>query len=350
MSKATVSYLEHKGICLEPTAPYTPQQNGKAESLNRVLLMKARPMLLASGLDHRVHWWRVVMHANWLRNRSPYQPVGRTPYEGFYGTVPDVSDVHVFGGQVCVTIPKHQRGDKFMPTGAYGKFLGIDGGAYTILLDDGHVIRSRDVRFTEATSGTGNVTSGSVPSDSGSDDVSVPVPVPQPAVQPAVQPALQPAVQPVVQPAVQSAVQPPVQPTDVAAGAGQAGSSRGGNAVTPARTQQQAGVQRTAVYSPLVRLDTGVTGNAASEGAADAGPAADDEAVEDEEEPAARRSARAALAPDRYGFGRVGRSLLASDSRSQGQYSFRGSPGGCSLQSRGSTSIPPGRVLAGSYG
>ena len=45
------SFCKDKGIKLETTVRYTPEQNGAAERLNRTLLDKVRPMLADSGLS-----------------------------------------------------------------------------------------------------------------------------------------------------------------------------------------------------------------------------------------------------------------------------------------------------------
>jgi transposase InsO family protein len=39
------TFYESKGILHETTAPYTPEQNGKAERLNRTLMERVRAML-----------------------------------------------------------------------------------------------------------------------------------------------------------------------------------------------------------------------------------------------------------------------------------------------------------------
>ena len=41
---------ESSGIIHQKSAPYTPQQNGKAERMNRTIVEKARTMLYDAGL------------------------------------------------------------------------------------------------------------------------------------------------------------------------------------------------------------------------------------------------------------------------------------------------------------
>lgn len=54
------SYLASRGIMLETTAPYTPQQNKKAERDNRTIVESARTMLGASGLPNFL--WAEAVH------------------------------------------------------------------------------------------------------------------------------------------------------------------------------------------------------------------------------------------------------------------------------------------------
>lgn len=45
MNSEIMEYCRSKGICIEPTVPYTPENNGKAECLNCTLLEKGRVMI-----------------------------------------------------------------------------------------------------------------------------------------------------------------------------------------------------------------------------------------------------------------------------------------------------------------
>jgi hypothetical protein len=165
------TWCDDQGIVLEPTAPCSPQQNGKAERLNRTLNDKARVMLVASGLDPKQHWGAAVLYANWLRNRSPYAPTGCTPFEGFRGKKPDISKAHVFGSRVVYKVPEQRQGFKFEATGLPGRFLGHDGGGFLILKEGGGTIVSRDVTFLEQADLVGDptdTTCGVVPGISGS--------------------------------------------------------------------------------------------------------------------------------------------------------------------------------------
>lgn len=97
MSKSFQSKLKAKGILHERTNAHTPQQNGKAERMNRTLMEAARSMMHAAGLSNGF-WQEAVRTAVHVRNRSPKQALRwRTSSEVLTGSVPDVSYFRVFG-------------------------------------------------------------------------------------------------------------------------------------------------------------------------------------------------------------------------------------------------------------
>lgn len=134
---------------METTVRYTPEQNGKAERLNRTLMEKVRPMLAGSGMPKNM-WAEAVVTANYVRNRSPATGRDKTPWEQFYGLKPDVSHLRTWGARTYSLTPKALR-NKLEPTSESGRFIGYPEGTkgYKILLDNGTIIISRDVTFVE---------------------------------------------------------------------------------------------------------------------------------------------------------------------------------------------------------
>lgn len=63
-------FLKQYGIEHQKTTPYTPEQNGMAERMNRSLVEKVRCMLFDAHMDIR-HWGEAVAAAAYLINRSP---------------------------------------------------------------------------------------------------------------------------------------------------------------------------------------------------------------------------------------------------------------------------------------
>lgn len=144
-------FYKAKGIIAQTTAPYSPQQNGSAERLNRTLVEKVRAMLLDSGLEKSM-WAEAMVTANYVRNRSPLKSSeNKTPWERFFQKKPDVSHMRVFGATAYVQVPQKHR-QKLDPTSKKGIFIGYEANskAYRVLLDESRkIVVSRDVIFDE---------------------------------------------------------------------------------------------------------------------------------------------------------------------------------------------------------
>lgn len=151
--------LRELHITHETTVPGTPQQNGDAERLNRVLLERTRAVLAESGLAQNL-WAEALVTVNYARNRTPVSAHGKTPWEMFTGQKPTVSHMRVFGCTAYIHVPKDKR-NKLDPVSAKGVFLGYEPNTkgYRILRErDGVIVVSRDVIFdeTEKVGGGGN--------------------------------------------------------------------------------------------------------------------------------------------------------------------------------------------------
>ena len=55
---------------MQMTAPYTPQQNGRAERKNRYLTEMTRSMLIDANMPNK-YWGEALLTANHLQNRLP---------------------------------------------------------------------------------------------------------------------------------------------------------------------------------------------------------------------------------------------------------------------------------------
>ena len=69
-SKEFVEFCKKCGIARQKTTPYTPEQNGVVERMNKTLIERARSMLNGAGLGQEF-WVEVVEAACYLVNRSP---------------------------------------------------------------------------------------------------------------------------------------------------------------------------------------------------------------------------------------------------------------------------------------
>lgn len=79
MSTLFKRYLSDHGIIHQTTNPYTPEQNGRSERLNRTLIEKPRCLLFQADLGKRF-WAEAVNTACYLRNRSTVANIQTTPY------------------------------------------------------------------------------------------------------------------------------------------------------------------------------------------------------------------------------------------------------------------------------
>jgi hypothetical protein len=146
-------YLVKKGMVHELTAPYTPEQNGAAERLNRTLEERVRAMLEDSKLPPKL-WAEAVSTASYIRNRSPVAGKVKTPVELLYGQKPDISILRTFGARAYVHIPGKLR-TKLDPVSKIGVMVGYEPHTkgYRVLLDDTNKITvSRNVMFDESRS------------------------------------------------------------------------------------------------------------------------------------------------------------------------------------------------------
>ena len=116
-------YLADKGIHHQQSAAYTPEQNERAERLNRSIVEKTRALLIDSGLSKNL-WAEAACTANYLRNRQVNSlNDSKTPFELFFGTMPNVSNIRIFGSKAYVKTP-NSFVDKLDPRCKQGVLVG----------------------------------------------------------------------------------------------------------------------------------------------------------------------------------------------------------------------------------
>lgn len=101
--------LEHlladRGIAMEYTTIYTPEQNGVAERLNRSITTMLRSLFADAELPDRL-WGEAAVTANDLRNWTPSVPGSmKTPEEMWTGQEPTVGQLKVFGCIAYAHVP-----------------------------------------------------------------------------------------------------------------------------------------------------------------------------------------------------------------------------------------------------
>jgi hypothetical protein len=98
--------MEH-GITHQLTVPYTAQQIGATERLNRTLLNSKRSTLNHMNCDKKC-LAEAVTTACYIKNRvtATGLPANITPHEIWIGKKPDVGHLRVFGSKCWYTLPK----------------------------------------------------------------------------------------------------------------------------------------------------------------------------------------------------------------------------------------------------
>jgi hypothetical protein len=148
---------QENGVVLEFTTPYTPEQNGVAERLNRTLTTKIRAMLAEAELPQWL-WGEAAYAACYLHNRTPRHYAGdrvATPKEMWTGKRTDLSHLRVFGCVAYAQLAREQR-NKLDQTSIRGIFVGYTPTARQYRVYDpevGTVGRYPTVRFDEKRKG-----------------------------------------------------------------------------------------------------------------------------------------------------------------------------------------------------
>lgn len=143
-------FTKKHGIHHQKTVPYTPEQNGVAERMNRSLIEKVRCMLLDASLS-KVFWAEAASTAAYLLNRIPCRGNDVTPEEIWSKKKPDLKLLRVFGSKAMAHIPKEKR-QKLDPKSFECVMIGYSEESKAYRLFDPKtkkVIISRDVIFIE---------------------------------------------------------------------------------------------------------------------------------------------------------------------------------------------------------
>lgn len=145
------NYLKKNGILHQTSNPYTPQQNGLSERMNRTLVERAKCMMLNADLPKNF-WAEAVTTAAYIINRSPTHALSDiTPHEVWTGQKPDLSNMRIFGCPAMVHIPKEKR-QKLDVKSRQLIFVGYSDctkGYRFIEPKNNKVVISRDVHFLE---------------------------------------------------------------------------------------------------------------------------------------------------------------------------------------------------------
>lgn len=152
-------YLTKRGITLETTAPYTPEQNGRAERDNRTIVESARTMLHAKQLSAHL-WTEATATAVYTLNRTGQSHSGgsQTPFELWTGRKPNLGHMRVFGSDAYAYVPKLKT-TKFEARAKKLILVGYDSESTNYRLynpENKTVSVCRHVSFNEKSSGPGS--------------------------------------------------------------------------------------------------------------------------------------------------------------------------------------------------
>ncbi|GJZ76730.1 retrotransposon protein, putative, ty1-copia subclass, partial [Tanacetum coccineum] len=121
ISQEFKDYLKACGIVQQLTPPYTPQHNGVSERRNRTLLDMVRSMMNLTTLP--LSFWDYALEsATRILNMVPTKKVDKTPYELWYGKVPNLSYLKDTQRKQWVTIFYFPPENKIV-VASYGEFF-----------------------------------------------------------------------------------------------------------------------------------------------------------------------------------------------------------------------------------
>lgn len=144
------NFLKQKGIVHQLSCPYSPQQNGVAERMNRTLIEKAKCMLFDAKLP-KMFWAEAVKMSEYIINRTLSSSHNAIPDELFYNCKVNLSHLRIFGCRVMVHVPATKRG-KLDEKSRQMTFVGYDDNTKGFRCYDRETKKmctSHDVRFHE---------------------------------------------------------------------------------------------------------------------------------------------------------------------------------------------------------
>jgi len=153
VSRDLQAWYENKGMTSEKMAPYSSQQNGKAERANRYIMERTRAPLLDAGAEEEL-WAEALSSVIPVLNRSPKAGQHATPLEALTGRRPDVKTFRVWRSRAWALKPK-QRQRKLGPRTDVGRFFGctVGGKTYSIREDGSNRVSERRDVLMDVTSG-----------------------------------------------------------------------------------------------------------------------------------------------------------------------------------------------------
>ncbi|KAL7538057.1 LOW QUALITY PROTEIN: hypothetical protein ACHAXR_008252 [Thalassiosira sp. AJA248-18] len=136
---------------VEPTGADSPSQNGGVERWNNTLATTVRALLYGASLEAK-YWSVALVHAVFVHNRRVHSSTKKTPFEGWFGRLPDLSRLKLFGARVCVKRSGKRRAklDRHDFRGIFLGYTATDHNIRYIDLDSGLVKSCHHAVYDEA--------------------------------------------------------------------------------------------------------------------------------------------------------------------------------------------------------
>ncbi|GJR13233.1 retrotransposon protein, putative, ty1-copia subclass [Tanacetum coccineum] len=148
ISQEFKDYLKACGIVQQLTPPYIPQHNGVSERRNHTLLNMVRSMMNLTTLP--LSFWDYALEsATRILNMVSTKKVDKTPYELWYGKVPNLSYLKVWG---CEALVKRDTPDKLQQRSVMCVFIGYPKetmGYYFYFPPENKIVVARYAEFFE---------------------------------------------------------------------------------------------------------------------------------------------------------------------------------------------------------
>ena len=109
LNKSMEEILQKEGIRHQRSAPYSPQQNGRAERDMRTIVEAGRALIFSCHIGLKF-WAEAVSTAVYVLNRTGKSSVvGKSPFEIWFNAIPKLDHLRIFGSEVYVHVPKERR-------------------------------------------------------------------------------------------------------------------------------------------------------------------------------------------------------------------------------------------------
>ena len=147
-SESFKNFCRSRGIIIQYTCTYTPQQNDKSERMNRTLMDKTSTKFVETNLPKYL-WGEAIRYSAFELNRRPTKAnLNEVPAKIWYGKT-DLLKLKVFGSYAWrIQLP---RQGKFDPRASQGIMVGYSGNGYRLWDSaEDRIVTSRDTIFDES--------------------------------------------------------------------------------------------------------------------------------------------------------------------------------------------------------